>query len=64
MPQRCKHASNIDQFFGEHGAINQMVAAPIGVQSGRRFTDKGYRIELIDGETLAGFLVELGFPRR
>ena len=28
------------------------------------YTDKGYRIELIDGETLAGFLVELGFPRR
>ena len=34
----CEHASNIDQLFGEHATTNQMVATPIGVQSGRRFT--------------------------
>ena len=34
----CKHASNIDQHFREHGTVNQMVASLIGVQSGRRFT--------------------------
>jgi hypothetical protein len=34
----CEHASNIDQLFGGHGTVNQMVATPIGVQSGRRFT--------------------------
>jgi len=28
------------------------------------YADKGFRIELIDGETLAGFLVELGFPKK
>jgi hypothetical protein len=37
----CEHASNIDQLFGEHATTNQMVATPIGVQSGRRFTPKG-----------------------
>jgi hypothetical protein len=36
----CEHASNIDQLFGEHATTNQMVATPIGVQSGRRFTVK------------------------
>ena len=34
----CRHASKVDQLFGEHGIINQMVATPIGAQSGRRFT--------------------------
>jgi len=33
----CKHESTIDQFFGEHSSINQVVAAPIGVQSGFDF---------------------------
>jgi hypothetical protein len=34
----CRHASNVDQLFGEHDIINQMVATPTGVQSSRRFT--------------------------
>jgi hypothetical protein len=36
----CKHASNIDQCFGEHGIIDQTVATPIGVQPCRRFADR------------------------
>ncbi len=35
---RCKHASNVDQFFGDRGTINPLVTAPVGVQSGRRLT--------------------------
>lgn len=34
----CRYVSNIDQLFGEHDIINQMVATPTGVRSGRRFT--------------------------
>jgi transcriptional regulator with XRE-family HTH domain len=45
----CKHASNIDQLFGEHATINQMVATPIGVQSGRRFIVEAFTIVMAQG---------------
>lgn len=42
MSLLCEHASDIDQLFGEHATINQIVVPPIRVQSGRRFTDQSY----------------------